>query len=151
MKTIYFYFKIITVITVILSFGCNEKNIITSGNTSIEYLSFQSNGCISTNSLAKIDDEAILYWYYLDGNLEIDVSFSTHCSASMKDSVLISNNSINIFLADTSTIGAKCICPHKETFNFRVASNGELEIIFSYMPYSKTEYYVLADSTINLE
>lgn len=151
MKTKKNYFKIIILITVILFYRCNENDILTSEFTSIKYLSFQSNGCISTNDLLKTNDKAVFDWFYLNGSLRIGVSFSTHCSASLKDSVLIANNIINIFLADTSTIGSRCICPHREVFDFRVSGNKKLEITFSYMSYSKTEFYVLADTTIYLE
>jgi hypothetical protein len=142
------YFLIITAMTFILSDGCNDNG---DSSGTIKYLSYQNSGCISANSLPKTNSEAVLDWYYLDGNLRIDVSFTTHCSALMKDSVDISKNVINIFLADTNKLVAECICPYKETFNFIVSGTGELRILFSYKLSFKPEYFVLADTTIFVE
>ncbi len=148
MKKKLLYFTLLAFSIFILICGCNKKEINSPNSMSIEYLSFQGNGCTSSNVLSKTNDEAVLNWQYVNGVLQIGVLFSAQCVASMKDSVLVSNNIIDIYLSDTSSVRAKCNCPYKVIFNFRVEGNNEIKISFYYKPQS--EYYLLADTTLIL-
>lgn len=144
--------NLIIVMTLIIGLmvGCVKKDSVESDPQQNEYLSFQSEGCSSLNRLSKSDDDAILQWSYLNNTLRLDLIFSTHCSAAMKDSVLVSDNAVTIFLSDTNTVGSECTCSHDEVFNFRVRGNRAIRILFNYKPYSKTEYYLLTDKTIQI-
>ena len=147
-----FSLVVIIIISILLIiFGCNKNDVLSPEKLSINYLSFESKGCSTLNKLSQIiDDVAILEWQYVNSNLEVVISFSTHCSAKMKDSVSLSDKIINIFLADTNKVAAKCSCPHKEVFNFEVRDENEILLLFNYKAYSKTEYSLLADSAITI-
>jgi hypothetical protein len=125
--------------------GCEVNN---PDSTSLRLVSFKDNGCHSRGS--KIEDDVILNWDYKPGKLKLEFLFSTHCSASCKDSVLIEGNILNIFLADTNQYGAKCLCPLKEEFEFEITGYKQVQILFSYKAFSQTEYFLLLDKSIEL-
>jgi hypothetical protein len=131
-----------TVLTLIIS--CNETSLNDSGTQQISYISHKSNGCVSVNKLMKTNDEAILNYEYSNGNLKIEALFTTQCAADFKDSVMISGNSVNIFLADTASSVAKCLCPFKEEFNFELGNVKEINVLFC------LNNYVLADTLFKL-
>ena len=141
-KVIYVCTFLIIVITLIIS--CNETNLNDSGTQQISYLSHKSNGCVSGNKLMKINNEAIFNYEYSNGKLKIEALFTTQCAADFKDSVMISGNSVNIFLADTARSVAKCICPFKEEFDFEIEDQKEINVLFC------LNNYVLADTLLKI-
>jgi len=143
-----FYFLITILVISILIGSCND--LTTPDSLPIEFVSFKDEGCTSDNSLQKITDEAILNWKYLNGRLQLEFLFSTHCSASCKDSIVISADTINIFLADTNQFVAKCSCQRKEAFEFEINGYDQLQIIFNYKPITKPEYFKLIDMIIRV-
>jgi len=126
-----------------LIISCNETSLNDSGSQTMSYLAHKSNGCVS-GKLMKTNDEAILNYEYSNGKLKIEASFTTQCAADFKDSVSIAGNSINIFLADTASSVAKCLCPFKEEFDFEIEDQKEINVLFC------LNDTVLADSLLKL-
>jgi hypothetical protein len=147
-KTIYLYTVVFIAAALIAS--CLELNSVSSISGSIKYGSFEDLGCTPDGSLAKINDEVIFNWEYSNNHLSLEFLFSTHCSAECKDSVLISENLIHIYLADTSDYAARCICRLHEKFDFQVFNQSQIRVLFSYKAYASTEFQLLIDQTINL-
>jgi hypothetical protein len=144
MKAKYFFNQIVILFVIILISSCNETELNNTESKSISYLSYKSNGCLSHNKLLKTEDEAILDFEYSDSKLKTYASFYANCAASFKDSISIHENTINIFLADTSKHAANCICPYKEEFSFNVEGTKELNIMF-YL-----NNYIMADTLLKL-
>jgi len=145
------YYLLVAVFTAVLFSGCNDS-IFEDTNSMINYLSFQNSGCGKESyGLEKINDEATLTLSYSTENLKVGAAFSAQCAAVFKDSVEVKNKTINIFLADVATSGAKCSCPYNQTFNFKLSGNGEFKLNFNYKPYGKTEYLLLADTTFTIK
>ena len=151
MKTPLIIFQVLIIAAIISFSSCNEENLISSNDISIRFLSFQSNGCGSANSMLKVNDEPILNWEYLNGNLTIDLLFRTLCSARIKDSTLIANDEIIIYISDTNPVSERCTCPHNEQFRFRVHDIQDLKIIFYFKQYFQPDYHLLIECIINLE
>ena len=143
-KVIKILYLLALTLSVVLLNSCEVNN---PDSTSIRLMSFKDNGC---SGISKIEDDAILNWDYKNGRLQLEILFSTHCSASCKDSILIEGNTLNIFLADTNGWVARCICPLKEEFEFEIAGYEEVQILFSYKSAISTEYFLLLDKTIEL-
>jgi len=144
MKAKYLFDQIVILFVIILISSCNETELNNTELQTISYLSYKSNGCLSHNNLLKTSDEAILSFEYSGGKLKTYASFYCQCAASFKDSVSIYENTINIFLADTSLAMADCLCPYKEEFVFNVGNTKELNILF-YL-----NNYVMADTLLKL-
>lgn len=149
MKNIPIYFAVI-LISILIIYSC--KNGVNNTETnSIEFISYKTNGCISTSKIGdldKITDVADIEVNYDNGILEVYIKFTTHCSAEMKDSLVIEANKIVIFLEDTNQDGSRCICPHKEEFKFTVNEGKEIDIKFNYNAYASDKFYTIADTTI---
>jgi hypothetical protein len=140
-KTMFLISIISTVSFFVIS--CNETSLNDSTSQQIAYVSHKSNGCVS-GKLMKTNDEAILNYLYCDGILKLEASFTTQCTADFKDIVSIAGNSVNIFLADTASSIARCICPFKEEFNLEIRNVKEINVLFC------LNDIVLADSLIKL-
>ncbi len=143
------FLKTVFAVTFFLFCGCNDNGSLSSSNL-IGYLSFLDEGCTSDHGLAKSNSEAVFGYSYFNNHLKINVSFTTLCASVFKDSVVIIGNSVNIYLANKSKYAAECICPYKETFNFIIYEGGQFKVKFNYKHIGKTEYNVLADTTICL-
>ncbi len=151
MKNKRFYFAILLVFLLII-YSC-KKEINSPETNSIELISYKSNGCISTSklvNLGKVTDDAIIETNYVNGKLEVNIKFTTHCSAEMKDSLVIGAKKIDIYLEDINKNGSRCICPHKEEFIFNINEVKEIEIVFNYNAYASDRYYTIADTTIHI-
>ena len=141
---------LITVVIILFS-SCNEENFISSNNNSIQFVSFQSNGCVSSNELLKVSDEPSLNQEYLNGNLTLKLIFQTLCSASLNDSIVINNQAINIFLTDTDKSASHCVCQQEEIFKFKVESNQTLTICCYFKSYTQQDYHFLIERVIDLQ
>ena len=145
---IFFYSIMACLITILLlrcSSGISEQN-----TSKVQYLSHLSMGCLPSSGLAKINDNPSINWKYSSGVLRLELLFSTLCSATLKDSVISSNDSLNIFIKDVNSAVAMCTCPYKEIFSFLTSGGKNLKIVFRFKQYFKMEYTPLADTTIYL-
>lgn len=141
---------LITAVIILFS-SCNEENLISTNNNSIQFISFQSNGCVSYNRLLKVSDEPSLNWEYLNGNLTLELIFQTLCSATIKDSTLTTDAEIKVYLSDTNPVSERCICTHNEQILFRAMKEQEIRIVFYFKQYAATDYHLLIERIINLE
>ena len=141
------------IIIIILSYGCSDKSneeIVTPNMKAIEYLSFKSQGCQASKILTKTNDVANAYWDYVNDSLFISTTFTTHCSAIMKDSAIVTENKIEIYLWDTNNHVARCTCSHLEEFVFKAESPKTIEIIIYYKAIYSNEFTVIACGTIKI-
>jgi hypothetical protein len=143
-KVIKMLYLFALILSIILINSCEVNNPDTA---SIRLLTFKDNGC---SRHSKIEDDAVLNWDYKNGKVQLEFLFSTHCSASCKDSVLIEGNTLYIFLADTNHWVARCICPLKEDFDFEITGYEEVQILFNYKSATSKEYFLLVNRIIEL-
>ncbi len=130
--------------------SCREQNTVASYQSFITYNSFEDFGCTHEVSLGKINDDAIMNWEYSNNTLHLEFLFYSLCSAVCEDSVVISENTIQIFLTDTSDYAARCICQLREVFNFIVLAQNQIRILFHFKAYAADKYFLLIDQTIDL-
>lgn len=150
MKTPLIIFQVLIIAAIISFNSCNEEDLISSNNNSIQFISFQSNGCVSANSLLKVNDEPILNWEYFRGSLTLELIFQTLCSASFNDSIVINNQVINIFLTDIYKSASHCVCQQEEIFKFKVESNQTLTVCCYFKTYLQQDYHFLIERVIDL-
>lgn len=150
MKSKYFFISMIYAIPVFLVQCFDRTGINNQDAGNIKYNYFKDSGCINHSGLAKITDVPVIKWNYFEGNLDIELQFTTNCVAKLKDSVIVSNGSIDVFLKDTSSVGALCVCPFKEEFNFYIPTPGRIEVNFNFGHYNVNKYSLIADTVIYL-
>jgi len=134
-----------TFILLILLKWCDNTEMIT-------YEKYSDYPCgLAKSSIILTDEEDYLYNYkYEKGIIEIDLRFLNTCGSAYKDSVNISDNSIYIFLDDTSTIHARCICTHQSLLEFEVSGYNNLNLMLYINPYAYDEYFLALDTLIQL-
>ena len=130
---------------------CSDKGTnISPGAVAVQYLSFKDNGCTSKNSIQKTQVETVLNYGYSQGILTLNLLFTVNCASEIKDSVIISENNINIYLADTSKGQVRCICPTNEEFNFRTDPGVTIFIQIFYKAYGNIKYSLLVKRAIEI-
>ncbi len=144
------YFSICIALAVLLMCGCGEDDLIQSDLSAVEYLSFKSMGCHSSNKLAKTNMDTVIDWECKGDTLAVSVLFSTYCSALIKDSVNIVDNKIEICLADTSGRVVRCTCPQKEELTFKAVPPKKIEVIFYFKSAISDAYCEMCSSIIEL-
>jgi len=116
----------------------------------ISYDSRETEGCLREIPYDQITNEALLTWRFEDNNLELYINLDTHCSASFKDSVRISNNNITIFLQDTVSQTSDCGCIYREIFYLTVSGYEEANLKCFFKPYKAPDYKTVIDKLLKL-
>ncbi len=128
---------------------CSDKGTnISSGP--IQYISFKDYGCSSKNTIQKTQAETILNYGYSQGILTINFSHTINCASKIKDSVIITENNINIFLADTSKGLVRCICSTAEEYNFKTEGGKTIYLRIFYKAQDHFEYSLLVQREIKI-
>ncbi len=128
---------------------CSDKGTNISLG-SVQYLSFRDNGCTPKNSIQKTQAETILNYGYSQGILTLNLLHTINCASKIKDSVIITENNINIFLADTSKGLVRCICSTAEEFNFRTDQGKTIYLQIFYKAHGQFEYSLLVQREIKI-
>jgi hypothetical protein len=159
----------IIVIAIILSYGCKDKSkeeIVTPNTEPIEYLSFEDKGCQSASLkeypifeneesrqlqiLKKKSEIESNYWDYVGDSLIISTTFIAQCYAAIRDSVLLTESKIEIYLRDKATRSAKCSCTIEEELKFKAESPKTIEIIIYFKSFGSEKFIVIGHSTIKI-
>jgi hypothetical protein len=138
------------VLIFIIFSGCSEDGTepnVPPNMTPIENLSIEALGCQSSNNLLKTND---VRWSYSNDTLKISYTFMARCSAKFSHSINATENNIEIFLTDVSTMSAKCSCSFKETFTFYAESPKKIKVYFYYRSKSTDEYVDMAFTNIEI-
>jgi len=121
-------------------------------NQHTEFLSFEDFVCGSGNKVANesINDD-FLYDWQLEGNkLKLDFRFDAVCNSAYSDDVITENNSIHIFLDDTASVHARCICPHQSIFLFLIEDVDDIRLILDIKFYASDEFTTCVDTLLKL-
>lgn len=118
--------------------------------TFLSYDSRVTGGCLREIPYDQITNQALLTWKYEDSNLELYINLDTHCLASLKDSVRISNNNITIYLQDTVSQTSSCGCIYREIFYFGVSGYEEADLLCFFKPYQASGYKQVIDKRLAL-
>ncbi|MCB9499684.1 MAG: hypothetical protein H6690_00270 [Erysipelotrichaceae bacterium] len=138
------------ILVFILFSGCSEDGTdpnVPPNMTPIEQLSIKALGCQSTNNLLKTND---VRWSYTNDTLIISNTFMANCSARFSHSINATENNIEIYLTDVTTMSAKCRCSFKETFTFYAESPKKIKVYFYYRSKSTDEYEDMAFTSIEI-
>ena len=128
------------------------SNCEMDNNPPADFLSFEDIVCGSASKVAKgSTNNDFLYDWQLDGNkLKLDFRFSPVCGSAYADSVIIGTNTIHIFLDDTSSIHARCICEHLSIFRFLIDNVDDIQLILDIKFYTSDEYTTCVDTLLQL-
>ena len=143
-----FYLEVTGFFVFMIYTGCGLDPDTTP--TFISYDSRETGGCLREIPYDQITNEALLTWRYEDNNLELYINIDTHCAASLKDSVRISNNNITIFLQDTVSQTSPCGCIYRETFYLAVSGYEEADLLCFFKPYKASDYKRVIDKRLAL-
>lgn len=69
----------------------------------------------------------------------------------MKDSVLIKENTVEIFLADTSSVAARGVCTYNVVLDFKVETSRRIKVAFYYKAATLNEYHKLVKHDISIQ
>ena len=121
-------------------------------NQNTDFLSFEDFVCGSGNKVAKVStNNDYLYDWQLDGNkLKLDFRFNAVCGSAYDNRVMTGNNTIHIFLDDTASIHARCICEHQSVFWFFIEDIENIGLILDIKFYSSDEYTTCVDTLLQL-
>ena len=121
-------------------------------NQHTDFLSFEDFVCGSGNKVAKVStNNDYLYDWQLDGNkLKLDFRFRPVCGSAYGDSVISGDKTIHIFLADTASIHARCICEHQSIFWFSIEDVESIGLTLDIKFYASDDYTTCVDTLIIL-
>jgi len=148
MNNVFSYYPLLIISLLFLIFSnCEMVN-----NPPADLLSFEDIVCGSASKVAKgSTNNDFLYDWQLDGNkLKLDFRFSPVCGSAYADSVIIETNSIHIFLDDTASIHARCICEHQSIFRFLIDNVDDIQLILDIKFYTSNEYTTCVDTLLPL-
>jgi hypothetical protein len=104
------------IVLVIIITGCskNDQNNISPNLVKTDYL-----GCLQEYGNTKsTTDSDTLFYDLVNDTLLLHVSMFQNCGYCLKDSVIINNDLVNIFISDTCGLVADCWCDFKFDYYF---------------------------------
>ena len=154
MKTIYIVICMILCIFFIFLACEKEKSItgVKDQETKIKFLRYIDYGCANTNDLSK----ALQKEYYVKEHrlnkdtLTLTIHFPANCCPDFSDKVYVSENNVNIRLADKSP-GCFCICEYDNDFTFHYTGGKTIRVIFRFMDFGEDGYKTRIDTLIQLD
>jgi len=153
MKTIYTVICTILCIFFIL-LACEKDDSvigIQDEETKIKFLRYIDYGCANTNDLSK----ALQKEYYVKEHrlnkdtLTLTIHFPANCCPDFSDKITISDNNVNITLADKSP-GCYCICEYNNDFTFLYTGGKTIRVIFRFMDFGDDGYTTRIDTLVVL-
>ncbi len=123
------------IVLIFLLISCDDEDLSNQQN---KYIEFRDYECIPTNNVSYLNEENTISsdylaylksYYYNQDTLKLTIHFWANCCPAFSDSVLISEQRIDIFLRDTLR-GCRCICPYDNDFIFLYRQKGALRILF---------------------
>jgi len=143
------YYPLLILFLIFIVFSnCNiDKNQHT------DFLSFEDFVCGSSNKVAdiSINNDDYLYDWQLVGNiLNLDFRFDAVCLSAYSSDVIAENDSIHIFLEDTASVHARCICLHKSIFRFSIEDVPEIRLVLDIKFYAFDEFTTCVDTLLHI-
>ncbi|MBN2413923.1 hypothetical protein JXQ31_19775 [candidate division KSB1 bacterium] len=134
--------------------GCQKDDSVIGTKdeeTKIEFLRFINYGCASEKGLEKtLQNDYYLTGYRLNKDtLTLTIHFPANCCPDFSDSIYVSNNNVNITLADKSP-GCFCICEYNNDFTFLYTGGNKIHIIFRFMDFGDEGYTTRIDTLVVL-
>ncbi len=148
MKNVQSYYPLLFLFLLFIVFS----NCDIDKNQHADFLSFEDFVCGSSNKATKVSiNDDFLYDWQLDGNkLKLDFRFSPVCGSAYAERVIIGNNTIHIFLDDTASIHARCICEHKSIFRFSIEDVDNIKLILDIKFYTSDKFITCVDTLLQL-
>jgi hypothetical protein len=148
MKNIHSYYPLLFLFLIFIVFSnCNvDKNQHTA------FLSFEDFVCGSNNKVTNpsINDDFLYEWQLEGNNLKLDFRFDNVCLSAYSNEVIAENNSIHIFLDDTASMHARCICQHQSVFWFLIEDVDDIRLTLDIKFYTSDEFITCADTLLQL-
>ncbi len=153
MKAIYYIIFVSFIVLISLS-GCQKDDSVTGTKdegTKIEFLRFTDYGCASEKGLEKpLQNDYYLKGYRLNKDtLTLTVHFPANCCPDFSDSIYVSDNNVNITLADKSP-GCYCICEYNNDFSFLYSGGNTIHLVFRFMDFGDEGYTTRIDTLVIL-
>lgn len=89
-------------------------------------------------------------WSYRNGSLNLDFRFDCTCNAAYEDSLVRGDRILEIFLRDTASFHARCICPHRSLFKVPMEAMDSLRLIFSLFSLTEELYETRMDTVLTV-
>ena len=148
MRNIHSYYPLLILFLIIVAFSnCNVDK-----NQQTDFLSFEDFICGSDNKVtdSSINDDFLYDWQLVGNVLNLDFRFDTVCLSAYSSDVIAENDSIHIFLEDTASVHARCICPHKSIFRFYIEDVPEIRLVLDIKFYASDEFTTCVDTLLQL-
>lgn len=84
----------------------------------------------------------------VNDTLKMNVEIKSYCNADLKDSIVINNNSISIFVKNISNNNAKCLCYYIYNYKFIHYTPKTLLYDIKLKEFSEKEYTTIFKDTI---
>jgi len=146
----YAFLTIVLVIFVIIS--CEIKKSETGPDNKVKLISVSYEGCFLNNPEIALKDAPLnidsLYYVIEDDTLNLSAIKNYNCCGLLKDSMIISGEEVNIYLADTCTELCQCWCMCDFEFRYKFTDFRQKNIHFYvYLKELNESEYVLWKET----
>ena len=154
MKNLIFVF----IALVIGFYSCNSNNSITDpgNNSSFSKIRTQYIPCDADqktkSTLNKINNKfELFYWDYNNGYLDMIFKFNAVCESKFADSIYTNGSTMEIFLRDTSSIHAHCICDEEFHTSAMIENTSEVHLKFNIMSFTSDKYNTVLDTVLSIK
>lgn len=117
----------------ILFVGCSEKDQVGNNQKDIipKLEKTEYSGCFLeyVNNKSTMETDTI-YYELMNDTLILHVVMNQNCGCCLKDSVIVNNESVDIFISDTCGIMANCMCDYN--FDYYFTDFGDLMLFQVY-------------------
>ena len=121
-------------------------------NQHLCFISFEDFVCGSANKVAEefTTNDYLYDWQLVGNKLKLDFRFRPVCGSAYGDSVISGDKTIHIFLADTASIHARCICEHQSIFWFSIEDVESIRLTLDIKFYASDDYTTCVDTLLQL-
>lgn len=136
--------------------ACNKNSgIVNSNNSEWKFLKYDAKRCPDEipPDLAKEQDfvgnpNYLNFWKYQNDTLLLDFYFEVTCFSAFEDSIALESEKISIFLDDTSSVHARCLCNYECQFRFLIPQLEQFQLQLNIKFFGSENYESCLDTLI---
>jgi len=150
------YLLTFSVILLVSFYACQKDDGITSSaETEWTAVKFIDTRCPEGNFVKELarpsaSGHYLNYWSYQDDTLKLHFLFDCTCYSAFQDSTVINDEWLHIFLKDTSSYHARCICSHASELDFYLPDAKQVGVELNIQFYGGQNYTACLDTLLEI-
>ncbi len=146
----------VVLFAILIIFSCqNDEKVTTPDSEEMALVSFTEFRCpgdlpetLYRESAEIQNNDFLNFWEYENDTLLLKFLFDCTCYSSFKDSTNIEADNLTIFLTDTSSYHARCICSYSCEFRFHVTNVSEIGLQLNVKFFGSESYETCLDTAL---